>query len=227
MMFINDILQRFGRRGVMLLILLPSLLILSIWQMYSVNQGAVLSRLTEHLLRSNQQVGATNHIANNDVLSGVTFQQTGRGNSEQPWGNPLGASNSVMTQGYGVGSHAPAPVWGAVDLALDGDGDGAADPAGSWGQPIYATHAGNVKVTADSWPAGNHVWVSNDSYRTGYAHLQEFAVRSGDYVERGDLLGYMGSTGMSSGPHLDYQVWKRQGNDWVNVNPLEYAVMDR
>src|SRR5688500_1455093 len=35
-----------------------------------------------------------------------------------PQGNPLGAPNTVMTQGYGVGSHAPAHIWGAVDLAL-------------------------------------------------------------------------------------------------------------
>lgn len=142
----------------------------------------------------------------------------------RPHGNPLAAANSVMTQGYGVGTHAPAEIWGAIDLAIDGDGDGKADPEGSWGHPIRATHSGSVKVTRDSWPAGNHVWVANDQYRTGYAHLQEIAVSDGQQVQRGDVIGHMGSTGMSSGPHLDYQVWQAlPGGGWLNVNPLDYA----
>jgi murein DD-endopeptidase MepM/ murein hydrolase activator NlpD len=158
-------------------------------------------------------------------LSGVAEQrQQGRGlpGDLRPAGNPLQAANTVMTQGYGVGTHAPAEIWGAIDLAIDGDGDGAADPDGSWNAPVYATHAGVITVTPNSHPAGNHVWVANDQYRTGFAHLASFAVESGQTVQRGDLIGYVGSTGMSSGPHLDYQVWEMQGGVWVNVNPLGY-----
>jgi murein DD-endopeptidase MepM/ murein hydrolase activator NlpD len=145
---------------------------------------------------------------------------------DAPFGNPLGTANTVMTQGYGTGSHAPAVTWGAVDLALDGDGDGRADPEGTRGQPIYATHGGVVDVTRDSWPAGNHVWVMNDQYRTGYAHLLSFAVSDGERVERGTLIGYIGSTGQSSGPHLDYQVWHKENGAWVNVNPLGFGVLN-
>ncbi|MEF3274216.1 MAG: M23 family metallopeptidase [Chloroflexus sp.] len=144
-----------------------------------------------------------------------------------PSGNPLRAANTVLTQGYGVGTHAPASVWGAVDLALDGDGDGKADPAGTWNQPVYATHAGRVTLTRDSWPGGNHIWITNDQYRTGYAHLAGFAVSDGQWVSRGDLIGYVGSTGMSSGPHLDYQVWVWRDGQWVNQNPLDYNVLER
>jgi murein DD-endopeptidase MepM/ murein hydrolase activator NlpD len=144
----------------------------------------------------------------------------------RPSGNPLGAPNTVMTQGYGVGTHAPAEIWGAVDLALDGTGDGRADPTGTWNQPVYATHYGVVKVTPNSYPAGNHVWVTNDAYRTGYAHLADFVVTNGQVVEAGDMIGYIGSTGMSSGPHLDYQVWEQRGGAWVNVNPLDYGALD-
>lgn len=146
--------------------------------------------------------------------------------SDEPTGNPLNDARTVITQGYGVGSHAPARTWGAIDLALDGDGDGAADPDGSWNRPIYATHSGVVAVTANSYPAGNHVWVVNHAYRTGYAHLSSFAVADGQTVARGTLIGYMGSTGQSSGPHLDYQVWRRAGATWVNVNPLDYRVLE-
>ncbi len=138
---------------------------------------------------------------------------------EIPWGNPTDSSAAVMTQGYGVGTHAPAETWGAIDIAIDGDGDGQADPKGSDGAPVYATHRGVVQVTPNSVPAGNHIWVRNDRYKTGYAHLKSFAVETGQVVERGQLIGYIGSTGQSSGPHLHYHVWK----DGVNQNPLEYG----
>jgi murein DD-endopeptidase MepM/ murein hydrolase activator NlpD len=163
-------------------------------------------------------------------LSGFAGEQppNGRGlpGDPRPYGNPLQASNTVMTQGYGVGTHAPAEIWGAIDLAIDGDGDGAAEAEGTWDQPIYATHSGVITTTPNSHPAGNHIWVANAEYRTGYAHLSSFAVSNGQTVNRGDLIGYIGSTGMSSGPHLDYQVWVMQSGAWVNVNPLDFGALD-
>jgi len=48
-------------------------------------------------------------------------------------------------------------------------------------------------------------------------------VQDGQEVKRGELIGYVGSTGQSSGPHLDYQVWE----DGVNVNPLDYGVLEQ
>jgi murein DD-endopeptidase MepM/ murein hydrolase activator NlpD len=152
--------------------------------------------------------------------------QTGRGqpvgDSDTPSSNPLGQPNTVMTQGYGVGSHAPANIWGAVDLAIDGNGDGQADPQGSDGAPVYATHDGVVKLSRDTYPAGNHIWVLGNRYKTGYSHLRDFAVQEGQTVKRGDVIGYVGSTGASSGPHLDYQVWQ----DGVNVNPLDFGALN-
>lgn len=156
--------------------------------------------------------------------------QTGQGDTlvvppgtaaDEPWGNPIGAARVVMTQGYGVGSHAPAESWGALDLAVDGDGDGNADPAGSWGAPVRATMSGIVQLTPDTWPAGNHIWVIGDNYKTGYSHLQSFTVQDGQYVERGTIIATVGSSGASSGPHLDYQIWQ-QG---VNQNPLNYHTL--
>ena len=57
--------------------------------------------------------------------------------------------------------------------------------------------------------------------KTGYSHLKDFAVQEGQAVKRGDVIGYVGSTGDSSGPHLDYQVWQ----DGVNVNPLDFGAL--
>jgi murein DD-endopeptidase MepM/ murein hydrolase activator NlpD len=159
---------------------------------------------------------------------GLVGQAQGRGfgADSRPQGNPLGDPNTVMTQGYGVGSHAPAATWGAVDLAIDANGDRSADPEGSLQHPVYATHSGVVKLSPNSWPAGNHIWVSNDQYRSGYSHLSSFAVSDGQTVATGDLIGYVGSSGQSSGPHLDYQVWAMQAGQWVNQNPLEFGALD-
>lgn len=120
----------------------------------------------------------------------------------------------VITQGYGMGTHAPAHVWGAVDLAVDGNGDGIAEPGSSWYTPIVATHHGVVRVTLDSYPAGHHVWVMapDGIWRTGYAHLAVVTVIDGQYVQAGDVIGLMGNTGFASGPHLDYQVWRGEEN---------------
>jgi murein DD-endopeptidase MepM/ murein hydrolase activator NlpD len=120
------------------------------------------------------------------------------------------AGRVIMTQGYGVGSHAPAETWGAVDLAVEGD---------SWYQPIVATHDGHVTVTLDSYPAGNHVWVNEPGgvWRTGYSHLAIVTVASGQFVRAGEQIGLLGSSGVSSGPHLDYQVWR----GGVNIDPTK------
>lgn len=165
--------------------------------------------------------------SNSQAISGQAQPLTGRGeaaNVDTPDGNPLGLPNTVMTQGYGVGTHAPAEVWGAIDLAIDGNGDGQADIDATTGTPIYATQSGTIKMTPNSYPAGNHLWVLGEHYKTGYSHLQGYApgLQNGQQVKRGDLIGYVGSSGMSSGPHLDYQIWK----DGVNVNPLDYGALN-
>lgn len=161
--------------------------------------------------------------AQTQAISGEAAPLTGRGiaDTDMPAINPLGLPNTVMTQGYGVGSHAPAEIWGAVDLAIDGNGDGEADPAGTLGKPVYATHDGVVRLASNTWPAGNHIWLEGIHFKTGYSHLQGFAVEDGQTVKRGDVIGYVGATGESSGPHLDYQVWK----DGTNVNPLDYSAL--
>jgi len=146
---------------------------------------------------------------------GPTFALTAAG----PIGCPVqpAAGRAVLTQGYGVGSHAPADVWGAVDLAVDGDGDGYAEPGASWYAPIVATHDGVVRVSLDSYPAGNHVWVQEAGglWRSGYSHLAIVTVVSGQFVRAGEQIGLLGSSGMASGPHLDYQVWRGD----TNVDP--------
>jgi murein DD-endopeptidase MepM/ murein hydrolase activator NlpD len=144
------------------------------------------------------------------------------GNVDVPFGNPLAVSRTVLTQGYGVGSHAPASIWGGLDLAVDGDGDGAADPEGTWDMPVYATHNGIAQVRPNTWPGGNYIAVTNSVYKTAYAHLARFAVIEGQPVARGQIIGYVGSTGQSSGPHLHYEVWE----NGVNRDPTDFGALE-
>lgn len=157
-------------------------------------------------------------------IVGEAAPLTGRGQpgDDVPRGNPLGVPNTIMTQGYGVGSHAPAAIWGGVDLAIDGDGDGQPEPGSTLGVPIYATHAGVASVKPDTWPGGNYLAIKSEHYKTAFAHLKEYAVADGQWVERGQMIGYVGSTGQSSGPHLHYEVWQ----DGVNVNPLDFGALE-
>jgi murein DD-endopeptidase MepM/ murein hydrolase activator NlpD len=138
-----------------------------------------------------------------------------------PWGSPLGAAPTVLTQGYDVGTHAPASTSGGLDIAMDPDGDGIGNPEASMGAPLFATMSGVVELKPNSFPAGNHLWIKNERYKIGYAHMLEYAVADGQTVQRGDLIGYVGASGYATGPHLHYHVWR----DGVNVNPLEYGAM--
>ena len=88
------------------------------------------------------------------------------------------------------------------------------------GSPIYATGDGIVKK-ADGTVSGfgNHIEINHGyDYMTLYAHLSKYKVRAGQKVKRGDIIGYVGSTGRSEAPHLHYEVHK---NGEV-VNPLNF-----
>ena len=88
------------------------------------------------------------------------------------------------------------------------------------GTPVYATGDGVVE-RADNTASGygNHIVVRHGyGYETLYGHLSKYKVRAGERVKRGDIIGYVGSTGRSEAPHLHYEVHK---NGEV-VNPLNF-----
>lgn len=132
--------------------------------------------------------------------------------TDAPRGNPLNRPGTVVTQGYGVGSHAPAATMGGLDLALAGP------PSATQGAPIYAMLGGTVRVS-QSWPCGNGVEIVSGSYKVLYCHLQEATVPDGATVQAGQAVALAGSSGASSGPHLHVAVSK----DGQNVNPLDYV----
>ena len=94
------------------------------------------------------------------------------------------------------------------------------DFTASTGTPIFATGDGLV-ISADNAKSGygNHIEIRHGyGYLTLYGHLSKYKCRKGQTVKRGDIIGYVGSTGRSEAPHLHYEVHK----DGKAVNPINF-----
>ena len=102
------------------------------------------------------------------------------------------------------------------------------DLAAGGGTPIYAAASGYVQVAGwSSGGYGNYVIIyhgkmtDGNTYTTLYGHMRSVATTAGKYVKQGELIGYVGSTGNSTGNHLHLEVWK--GSSKANaVNPRGY-----
>jgi murein DD-endopeptidase MepM/ murein hydrolase activator NlpD len=120
-----------------------------------------------------------------------------------------------MASGYGYRTH---PIYKTTHF------HSGMDFSAPIGAPIYATGDGTVERadnTAQGY--GNHVVINHGfGYKTLYGHMSRFNVRPGKKVKRGEIIGYIGSTGMSTAPHLHYEVIKG-GN---KINPINYYYND-
>ena len=130
---------------------------------------------------------------------------------ERPYGPPVVRTDWVISKDYAA--HGGHGNWGAVDFAFWHNYQSA-------GSALVATHAGRIKLLRDDPTYGNLVYVIGAHFSTTYGHMQKFVVKDGDQVVRGTVLGEMGSTGNSTGPHVDYQVWQ----DGDNKNPLDFGI---
>lgn len=91
------------------------------------------------------------------------------------------------------------------------------------GTPIYATGNGTVRSAENGSGYGNHVIINHGyGYSSLYAHMSKIACRPGKKVKRGELIGYVGSTGTSTAPHVHYEVIKGERK----VNPINYFFND-
>lgn len=123
-----------------------------------------------------------------------------------------------------------APVRGILTDGFGGRSDpftrepgqhNAIDISSAVGQPIRSPADGIVVKAEWASGYGNVIYISHGyGYSTRYGHLSSFAVRPGARIKRGDIIGHVGSTGRSTGPHLHYEV--RVNNN--PVNPLEYIL---
>ena len=89
------------------------------------------------------------------------------------------------------------------------------------GQPVYATAYGTVRSAGRAGAYGNMVVIDHGfGLQTRYAHLQRFGVKSDQPVKRGDIIGYVGSTGRATGAHVHYEI---VANGRM-LNPLKFLI---
>lgn len=124
---------------------------------------------------------------------------------------PIPGNEARLSSGFGVRVH---PI-----LKIQKQHNGL-DFTAPTGTTARVTGDGRVKYAGYNTSGfGNHVIVDHGfGYETLYAHLSKLAVRQGQLIKRGDVVGEVGSTGLSSGPHLHYEVHK----DGSPVDPVNY-----
>jgi len=122
---------------------------------------------------------------------------------------------SRMASGYGYRIH---PIYKTRKLHTG------MDFSAKTGTPIYATGDGKIsKVRRSRRGYGNHVIIDHGyGYKTLYAHMNKYSVKKGQKVKRGEVIGYVGSTGTSVAPHLHYEVHK----DGRKINPVNFYFND-
>ena len=96
------------------------------------------------------------------------------------------------------------------------------DIAAPHGTPIYSSDAGTVEIANHGGSIGLQVVLDHSTHKTVYGHMSQIAVTAGQSISRGQPIGYVGSTGDSTGPHLHFTVFERQHNQWQRIDPATY-----
>ncbi|MDO4816054.1 MAG: peptidoglycan DD-metalloendopeptidase family protein [Bacillota bacterium] len=130
------------------------------------------------------------------------------------------ATGSLMWPSYTTSVGSPYgyrihPIYGTYKL------HGGVDIRASYGTAIWAADSGTVVTSQDGWNGGwgNYVMIDHgNGVQTLYAHMSSRAVSVGQTVSKGQVIGYVGSTGASTGPHLHFEVW----NYGSRVDPMSY-----
>ena len=142
----------------------------------------------------------------NEEIDDAKYQQWLAGQSGE-WRIPC--DYWVITSPYGPRIH---PITGEVGKMHNG-----VDLAGPYGIPVYAARAGYVSYCG--YEAGGAGWYVSLGHSGGfgsiYMHLDHYVVYIGQTIEKGQIIGYLGSSGGSTGPHLHFGIHK-SGEGWVN-----------
>lgn len=188
------------------------------------SKGAEYEKLLEE--SENKQEQLMDQIANMEneydqlayqewLATSVPETTPSTGNSEPSgtgsvtWVTPV--TGYTITSVFGMRFHPILDIWrmhNGVDMAC---------PTGT---PIYATRSGIVTVTAyEEYGAGNYVQINHgDGYRSIYMHMNYYIVSPGEQVSAGQIIGYVGTSGLSDGPHLHFGI----SYNGTYVNPMEY-----
>lgn len=126
------------------------------------------------------------------------------------WVNPVRSSYTITQEWDEIG-------WGTN--VIHGGIDIASMPAGSM-PPVYVARSGTVETVTYDGTGGNYVVIKHDDgYWTYYGHLDSVDLSAGDKVTTNSRVGIMGATGLASGVHLHFEVWK--GVQWQRINPRD------
>ena len=137
---------------------------------------------------------------------GRTTWYDGRGTGERKGQMAMPAAGRISS-GFGLRRH---PVLGFSRMHKG------MDIAAGYGSPIRAANDGTVVFAGRNGGYGNFVRLNHSGgMGTGYGHMSRIAVSGGQRVTRGQVIGYVGSTGMSTGPHLHYELYR----NGVAINP--------
>ena len=140
------------------------------------------------------------------VAACLVLLAPGGGGAAHAGGGPLmpPLARAIVTQPFGCTDFVlePAAPWCATGHTHTG-----LDLGAPIGTPVRAAAAGMAEVIDTSGGYGLHVLLSHDSHlSTLYGHLSSVSVRTGARVQAGDVIGLVGSTGLSTGPHLHFEV---------------------
>lgn len=132
------------------------------------------------------------------------YDGAGRGSKTGMMGMP---ANGRFSSSFGMRRH---PILGYTRMHKG------VDIAAAWGSPVFAATDGVVQVAGRSSGYGNLIKINHGGgYGTGYGHLSRIYVRPGQQVRKGQQIGAVGNTGLSTGPHLHYELYR----NGVAVNP--------
>lgn len=126
-------------------------------------------------------------------------------------GNTVYTPPTSSTDSGGLSGIWPLPGYGTSSITqyFGENGHGGVDIGVPYGTPIVAVASGTVLNASYHWSWGNNVLIyHNGTYSTRYAHMSVIACNVGDYVEQGQVIGYVGSTGNSTGNHLHFEVYE-------------------
>lgn len=127
---------------------------------------------------------------------------------EETWKVPIKYTAVTSTYGYRTD-----PVYGGKRFHYG------VDLAAPQGRPIYASRSGKVTTAAHDSSCGYYVQINHgDGYKSIYMHMTHYIVKKGQQVSRGEVIGYCGSTGKSTGPHLHFGI----SYNGSYVNPANY-----
>ena len=163
--------------------------------------------------KKKQEEANKNNQNNGNSNNGSSEKPDDKPSDEQPsssegWIRPC--SYKLLSSPYGWRTH---PVYG------DRRFHSGVDLAGSQGSPIYAARSGTVTTATYNSSSGYFVTINHgDGYSSSYLHLTGYTVKVGQKVSRGQVIGYMGSTGVSTGPHLHFSIYYNGST----VNPASY-----